>query len=536
MSYNTKRQQVGRRPLHIIKLTLDSGALYFCEPWSELPAEFNSTTLHPTLQPGSLRVTPARISYEKIGEVGKIQFTLRDVPESAGTFWGKKLAADPYFLRRECLLYVGYWDNDGTLDANDFEARAYLIEVIDGPDSRGNVTITAKSPLREVLDKSNLAPRADETTLDGAHTDSVTTIDVLPAGTIASWATSGKIIINDEIISYTGITSDQLTGCTRGENNTTAAAHSDGDAIQRCLEYTNESLDSVIDDLLSNYTNLASTYKDTSQWASQVTTWLNADRLDRVITKPTPVHELIAEACNQSLALFYFHERDQKLYIKAIAPTIGALPEIDETDDILRDSQSIKRDFKEQYTRVIVHYDKRNPTEDDKPENYARAVLRVDSARESASAWGHIRTKTINATWIGTSGQATAIKLAARTLSRFGDGITTYTFSTDSGNDNDLWIGDSFVLNTDLMQDATGAQSGKNMLILEASEENGSQRDYVATIDTFSGGADSSRYGLIAPNSQAVYTSASAAEQAKYGFICNNSNQMSNGDDPYLII
>jgi hypothetical protein len=41
---------------------------------------------------------------------------------------------------------------------------------------------------------------------------------------------------------------------------------------------------------------------------------------------------------------------------------------------------------------------------------------------------------------------------------------------------------------------------------------------------------------LIIANGAADYTSASAADQAKYGWISNNTPQMSNGDDPYLII
>ncbi len=65
---------------------------------------------------------------------------------------------------------------------------------------------------------------ADTTTLSGAHTATVTTITV---ASTASFPTQGRIIIDSEVISYTGKTSTTFTGCTRGDEETTAASHSD---------------------------------------------------------------------------------------------------------------------------------------------------------------------------------------------------------------------------------------------------------------------------------------------------------------------
>ena len=65
---------------------------------------------------------------------------------------------------------------------------------------------------------------ADTTTLNGALTATATTITVVST---ASFQTQGRIIIEDEVISYTGKTSTTFTGCTRGDEDTTAASHSD---------------------------------------------------------------------------------------------------------------------------------------------------------------------------------------------------------------------------------------------------------------------------------------------------------------------
>ena len=60
------------------------------------------------------------------------------------------------------------------------------------------------------------------TTLDGALTDSATTITV---ASTTGFDSSGTIYIENEQITYTGTTSTTFTGATRGANGTTAASH-----------------------------------------------------------------------------------------------------------------------------------------------------------------------------------------------------------------------------------------------------------------------------------------------------------------------
>jgi hypothetical protein len=64
--------------------------------------------------------------------------------------------------------------------------------------------------------------------LDGAITSTDTTITL---STIVGLAGSGFIRIGTEDIYYTYVSGNTLGGVFRGQNNTTAAAHSDGDAI-----------------------------------------------------------------------------------------------------------------------------------------------------------------------------------------------------------------------------------------------------------------------------------------------------------------
>jgi len=66
------------------------------------------------------------------------------------------------------------------------------------------------------------------TTLDGALTDSATTITV---ASTTDFSSSGTIYIGNEQITYTGTTSTTFTGATRGANSTTASAHDSGTTV-----------------------------------------------------------------------------------------------------------------------------------------------------------------------------------------------------------------------------------------------------------------------------------------------------------------
>ena len=63
-----------------------------------------------------------------------------------------------------------------------------------------------------------------ENTLNGAINNSVTTITLTST---AGFPTSGSVKIDNEIIAYTGISGNNLTGCTRGSQGTVAASHLD---------------------------------------------------------------------------------------------------------------------------------------------------------------------------------------------------------------------------------------------------------------------------------------------------------------------
>jgi len=58
------------------------------------------------------------------------------------------------------------------------------------------------------------------------------TLTTITVDSTTGFSADGKILIDDEVISYTGITSTTFTGCTRGSSDTTATYHDDNDVVK----------------------------------------------------------------------------------------------------------------------------------------------------------------------------------------------------------------------------------------------------------------------------------------------------------------
>jgi len=79
--------------------------------------------------------------------------------------------------------------------------------------------------------QNGLADQEDDviaTTLNGSHSSSVITLTLTST---TGLDTAGTVHIGGEQVTYTGILGNDITGCTRGANSTTAATHSSGVAV-----------------------------------------------------------------------------------------------------------------------------------------------------------------------------------------------------------------------------------------------------------------------------------------------------------------
>ena len=79
---------------------------------------------------------------------------------------------------------------------------------------------------------SQLGLSKSQTTLTADINATATTV---PVASVSGLSASGKIKIGGEIISYAAISSLDLTGCTRGQNITTATSHTSGDTVKEVV-------------------------------------------------------------------------------------------------------------------------------------------------------------------------------------------------------------------------------------------------------------------------------------------------------------
>ena len=119
------------------------------------------------------------------------------------------------------------------------------------------VTVNKSSHALEVGDYvtfTSVPVPGQATTLNGDINDSVTTITLTSS---SGFSASGTVRIGDELITYTGISSNDLTGCTRGTNSTSAASHSSGAAVREATvtRYNTTDFTSLTFEILSTATN-----------------------------------------------------------------------------------------------------------------------------------------------------------------------------------------------------------------------------------------------------------------------------------------
>ena len=116
--------------------------------------------------------------------------------------------------KRSLNILFSEWGNRGL---QFWEVKNQNVTLVDGQ----SVYTFFRSPADGTSDGIN-------TTLSAGINATAVTIGV---ASVTGFATSGVITIGTEQISYTGITSLNLTGCTRGINGSTAATHSTSDAV-----------------------------------------------------------------------------------------------------------------------------------------------------------------------------------------------------------------------------------------------------------------------------------------------------------------
>ena len=182
------------------------------------------------------------------------------------------------------------------------------------------------TPLR---DKSN-----DATTTTGSINDSVTTI---PLTSVTGFKTAGTIQISSEIITYTGISTLNLTGCTRGAESTSAASHGSGATVTQILINPIATTDGSTTITITDAAHGAKVGEFVVITGATATGGIPADTLNRkagyqitaittntyTITSPTAASSTVSAGGGNAVAFGYLIGIDAELGTQSSDPALG---------------------------------------------------------------------------------------------------------------------------------------------------------------------------------------------------------------------
>jgi len=498
----------------------------------------------------SIRIAPEKItpgkglSYRGSVSIECLDFPHHDInidpyvstrsytPTEQGTFFGKLIARHKHYVGRH-IAVTQYFYGEGRF-AEDVRELLYIIDTIDGPDSRGRVKITAKDPLILAEASKAQCPVASTGTLAANLASGTTSTFALNAGEGADYPAGAHVLrINDELISITSRSVDTFTIAARGHGGTTPDDHAQDDTVQLCYVADGTAaarVDLVLADLLENYAAMPAAYIPTAEWNTEADTWANGYYLETIISEPTPVNTLLSEICIETNSDLWWSALDQEIKWQTQTPEFSSLEVLTDAD-FVNNSALIKSRQSERVSRVLYYSEVRNWTEAREVKNYKALQSRRDLTGESAIAYNAPAIKKIFARWM--QNITNTGEVASRYLSRFKDPPLLLSGDVDLKDINKT-VGQHINVLSDIAQAVDGSPLGIEMQILSAAHSPGAERVHIEALQYR---FESAMFARVGPDTLNDYLSESASNQQAYAFICDTSTlQMSNGDDPYLII
>ncbi len=365
-------------------------------------------------------------------------------PLKNGTFWAKWLKRNPYYNGRALRVLDGYMGQ--TLA--EMQTRHYVIESISMPDSKNIVKIKAQDILRLADDDKAQAPRLSTGKLS-ANVTATQTIMVIVGGVQADYQQGGTqaIRIGDEVIRYTAISTDAvgnitISGMTRGSDGTVAEEYDAGDSVQGCLEYSIQRPDVVAYDLLINYGNINPAFIDLAAWQADAGTWLQSIEATRLLTEPMGVTTLLGELSEEFMFYIWWDEIQQLINFKSISPVFGAVPILDEENNLLQNETSLTADDKLRVSEIWVSYLPKNPVlKKNDRDSYKRTLARIDATSASENEYGERKVYELFSPWLRNESHVNL--LSAKLLAKYRSNPVSIKFSLDA-KDRFLGISDVF--------------------------------------------------------------------------------------------
>lgn len=484
-----------------------------------------------------------------IGERGKITFTLEDftdhdrrfdnywaervsgaaqadavgyIPQSRGTFLARLKARWPNYQGAAVRLCRAYIDG-GVISGQ--TSYHHVMKSLDGP-TRGEV----RGEAIDILDLATpLCPKPSRGVLSADLTNIANSFTITPVEVADEYAASGRLTIGSEIMSFTR--SGATFTVERGQRGTSAAAHGQGDTVQQNYICEKARPDDVVKDIIDNFTDIPSSWINFSDWQAEITRWAAALRLTTDITTPTAVETLLAEIGELGVNVIP-DEIGAKLRMRANRPLDGETP-VSITDDNARDFTA--EDIPDQrLTQVLFCQKRADPTKGvgtgDDTSNYRSRVLTINT--DALDRYGNeARTRVIRTRWLDQGDEATAAVISWRLLKRFEAAPLRVTATLDA-DQKDIRLADVANVLTVDVADETGEAKPTLMQVIKRSEPR-PYHDVSVTLQRYEFGG---RYGFVAANGTANYSSATDEEKSQYAFAVGSSLSFPDGTEPYRII
>lgn len=447
-------------------------------------------------------------------------------PATRGSFFTKFKSRFPFYSGRPMRVIDGYVDN-GVFTT--LQTRHFIITEMKGPNDNGNVTIEAKDVLTLAEKKSAIAPKisSGDISRDLLIADSTTVLT--PAGIGSNYPTSGYARIGDEIVAYTR-SGDDITLTLRGLYNTEVQDHKEGDTFQEVIVYENAAINEVLEDLLTNYTDIDPSYFPTTDWADEIARWNSTLDLNAVIAEPTAVAELIGELAILGVSIWW-DDVDQKIKLKAAKPIDPDTVVLAIDDD--KNIKSITQEDQDQDRITQLHFYtvQSNPTEGVKDKgNYDRITITIDAEAEQENSYNDTRIKEIFCRWLNAGADAAVRIRSQRYLFRFNTSPKLFKIKLDA-KDIDIGLADVLDVSSRVITDETGKPIPTKLEIIQKSEPTaGHEVDLIAQAYYYEG-----KFGYIMLNTANGYDTATDDEKA-YGCYLADEAGVVFTDDPYVII
>lgn len=404
-------------------------------------------------------------------------------PLDRSTFWAKWLYRNKYGKTRAIVnVYSGY-DGDALTD---MRKQTYIVDrlIWDGRQAQ----LEARDFLSLTEFRRAQVP-AQSTGLLAAEMDESQTSFTITGDVTDEYPTSGTIRIDDELMTYTGISYSSssgettFTGVTRGTDGSTAATHDVDELAQICRRYTNQRIDTVLEELLIDDARIPATFVDLAAFTDQYDEYLDAYTLTTLISEPTAVERLVGELAEQCSFIIWWDEREQLVKLQAIRALDPVSVIFTEASNIVRDSFRLEERPKERLTTISFHYNPRDFAGDlEKPTNFKNVLVTSNSRAQGDNLYGRLpQVREVFSRWLTTEAQVN--QTTSRISVRFEDVPMYATFVVDA-RDRQYWVGDYCKIYHDAIVDKNGAQDqSRRWLIIEAEEIEAGHAQRLVAVD-----------------------------------------------------